>query len=311
MRWFGRSLLAAITVALGVVVCVFLLLRIVPGDPARMILGEQATTASIDALREQLGLNLPIGQQLLSYLVGVFTRADIGHSLVTDQPVLGLILTRFPVTLLLVGLAVLFTVLIAVPLALVAATHKDGPLDHVVRIFPTIGMAMPAFWVGLILILVFGVALRWLPVGGIGASPTDPLRSLILPALTVALGMSPPLIRSLREQLLEVLDADFVVTLHAARLGATSIIVRHVLRNAAVPALSLLGVNVAYLLGGTLVIEKVFAINGMGALLFSSISTRDFPVVQGITLVSAMGVVVISLVTDLLVATLDPRIRAV
>jgi peptide/nickel transport system permease protein len=309
MRWFGRSLLAAIPVALGVVVCVFLLLRIVPGDPARMILGEQATTASVDALREQLGLNLPVGQQLLSYLVGVFTRADIGMSLVTDQPVLGLIASRVGVTLLLVGLAVLFTVLIAVPLALLAATHKDGPLDHVVRIFPTIGMAMPAFWVGLILILVFGVGLRWLPVGGVGSSPADPLRSLILPALTVAIGMSPPLIRSLREQLLEVLDADFVVTLKAARLGSAGILFRHVLRNAAVPAVSLLGVNVAYLLGGTLVIEKVFAINGMGALLFSSISTRDFPVVQGITLVSAMGVVVISLVTDLLVAALDPRIR--
>ncbi len=310
MRWFGRSLLAAIPVALGVVVCVFLLLRIVPGDPARMILGEQATTASIDALREQLGLNLPVGQQLWAYLVGVFTRADIGTSLVTDQPVLGLIASRVGVTLLLVGLAVVFTVLIAVPLALVAATHKDGALDHVVRIFPTIGMAMPAFWVGLILILVFGVGLRWLPVGGIGSSPADPLRSLVLPALTVAIGMSPPLIRSLREQLLEVLDADFVVTLRAARLGSVGILVRHVLRNAAVPAVSLLGVNVAYLLGGTLVIEKVFAINGMGALLFSSISTRDFPVVQGITLVSALGVVVISLVTDLLVAALDPRIRA-
>jgi len=261
-------------------------------------------------LREQLGLNLPVGQQLWSYLVGVFTRADIGTSLVTDQPVLGLIASRVGVTLLLVGLAVVFTVLIAVPLALIAATHKDGPLDHVVRIFPTIGMAMPAFWVGLILILVFGVGLRWLPVGGVGNSPADPLRSLILPALTVAIGMSPPLIRSLREQLLEVLDADFVVTLKAARLGSGSILVRHVLRNAAVPAVSLLGVNVAYLLGGTLVIEKVFAINGMGALLFSSISTRDFPVVQGITLVSALGVVVISLVTDLLVAALDPRIRA-
>ena len=309
MRWFGRSLLAAITVALGVVVCVFGLLRIVPGDPARMILGEQATTTSIDALRERLGLNLPIGQQLGDYLLGMFTRADIGHSLVTGQPVLGLIGTRLPVTLLLVALAVMFTVLIAVPLALVAATHKDGPLDHVVRIFPTIGMAMPAFWVGLILILVFGVGLRWLPVGGIGTSPTDPLRSLVLPALTVALGMSPPLIRSLREQLLEVLDADFVVTLHAAGLGSTRILARHVLRNASVPALSLLGVNVAYLLGGTLVIEKVFAINGMGALLFSSISSRDFPVVQGIALVSALGVVVISLVTDLLVAALDPRIR--
>ena len=310
MRWFGRSLLAAIPVAIGVVVCVFLLLRIVPGDPARMILGEQATAESIEALREQLGLNLPVAPQLWSYLVGVFTRADIGTSLVTDQPVLTLIASRVGVTLLLVTLAVVFTVLIAVPLALVAATHKDGPLDHVVRIFPTIGMAMPAFWVGLILILVFGVTLRWLPVGGIGTSPADPLRSLVLPALTVALGMSPPLIRSLREQLLEVLDADFVVTLHAARLGSTSILVRHVLRNAAVPAVSLLGVNVAYLLGGTLVIEKVFAINGMGALLFSSISTRDFPVVQGITLVSALGVVVISLVTDLLVSALDPRIRA-
>ncbi|MGV8907429.1 MAG: ABC transporter permease [Propionicimonas sp.] len=309
MRWFGRSLLAAIPVALGVVVCVFLLLRIVPGDPARMILGEQATTDSVDALRDTLGLNLPISQQLGDYLLAVFTRADIGHSLITDQPVLGLILGRVGVTLLLVGLAVVFTVLIAVPLALVAATHKDGPLDHVVRIFPTVGMAMPAFWVGLILILVFGVGLRWLPVGGVGTAPTDPLRSLILPALTVALGMSPPLIRSLREQLLEVLDADFVVTLRAAGLGRRSILARHVLRNAGVPALSLLGVNVAYLLGGTLVIEKVFAINGMGALLFSSISTRDFPVVQGITLVSALGVVVISLVTDLLVATLDPRIR--
>ena len=310
MRWFGRSLLAALPVALGVVVCVFLLLRIVPGDPARMILGEQATTASIDALRDRLGLNLPVGQQLGDYLLGVFTRADIGHSLITDQPVLGLIATRLPVTLLLVALAVLFTVLIAVPLALVAATHKDGPLDHLVRIFPTVGMAMPAFWVGLILIIVFGVGLKWLPVGGIGTNPADPLRSLVLPALTVALGMSPPLIRSLREQLLEVLDADFVVTLHAAGLAPTRILARHVLRNAAVPALSLLGVNVAYLLGGTLVIEKVFAINGMGALLFSSISTRDFPVVQGITLVSALGVVVISLVTDLLVAALDPRIRA-
>ena len=311
MRWFARSLLAAIPVALGVVVCVFLLLRIVPGDPARMILGEQATTDSINALRDQLGLNLPVGQQLWSYVVVVFTRADIGTSLVTDQPVLGLILTRVPVTLLLVGLAVVFTVLIAVPLALVAATPtRTGHWTT------WCGSSRPSAWpcrrsgLGLILILVFGAALRWLPVGGIGTSPADPLRSLILPALTVAIGMSPPLIRSLREQLLEVLDADFVVTLRAARLGSGTILVRHVLRNAAVPAVSLLGVNVAYLLGGTLVIEKVFAINGMGALLFNSISTRDFPVVQGITLVSALGVVVISLATDLVVAALDPRIRA-
>lgn len=309
MRWAARSLAAAVPVAIGVVVCVFFLLRLVPGDPASMILGDQATTASIEALRERLGLNLPVAQQLWNYVVGVFTRGDIGRSLVTDRPVLGLIASKAGVTALLVVVSVVFTVLITVPLALLAATHKDGLFDHLIRIVPTVGMAMPAFWVGLILILVFGVNLRWLPVGGIGTSPGDPLRSLVLPALTVAFGLSPPLIRSLREQLLEVLDADFVVTLQAARLPRARILWGHVLRNAAVPAISLLGVSVSYLIGGTLVIERVFAINGMGALLFSSISSRDFPVVQGIALVCAFAVVLVSLAVDALVAVLDPRIR--
>lgn len=309
MRWAARSLAAAVPVAIGVVVCVFFLLRLVPGDPATMILGDQATTASIEALRERLGLDQPVAQQLWDYLVGVFARGDIGRSLVTDRPVLGLIASKAGVTALLVVLSTLFTVLITVPLALLAATHKDGPFDHLVRIVPTVGMAMPAFWVGLILILVFGVTLRWLPVGGIGNTPWDPLRSLVLPALTVAFGLSPPLIRSLREQLLEVLDADFVVTLQAARLPRWRILWGHVLRNAAVPAISLLGVSVSYLIGGTLVIERVFGINGMGALLFSSISSRDFPVVQGIALVCAFAVVLVSLAVDALVAVLDPRIR--
>jgi peptide/nickel transport system permease protein len=273
-----------------------------------MILGERATTASIEALRHRLGLDLPLGQQLSDWLVGVFTRGDIGTSLVTSQPVLGLVASRAGLTALLVALSVLFTVVIAVPLAVLAARHKDGPVDHLVRVLPTVGMAMPAFWVGLLLILVFGVQLRWLPVGGVGTGPGEPLRSLVLPALTVALGMSPPLVRALREQLVEVLDADFVVTLRAARLPEWRV-QAHVLRNAAVPTVSLLGLNVAYLIGGTLVIEKVFAINGLGALLFSSISTRDFPVVQGIALVLALAVVLVSLLTDTLVALLDPRIR--
>ncbi len=308
MRWVGRSLLAVVPVTIGVVICVFLLLRIVPGDPAVMILGERATAASIEELHRRLGLDLPVAQQLGDWLVGVFGRGDIGTSLVTSQPVLGLVASRAGLTAALVLLSVVFTVLIAVPLALLAASHKDGPLDHVVRVVPTIGMAMPAFWVGLILILVFGVHLRWLPVGGVGTGPGEPLRSLVLPALTVSLGMSPPLVRALREQLVEVLDADFVVTLRAARLPSWRV-QAHVLRNAAVPTVSLLGLNVAYLIGGTLVIEKVFAINGLGALLFSSISSRDFPVVQGIALVLALTVVVVSFLTDALVALLDPRVR--
>ena len=157
-------------------------------------------------------------------------------------------------------------------------------------------------------VLLFGVQLRWLPVGGVGTGPGEPLRSLVLPALTVALGMAPPLVRALREQLVEVLDADFVVTLRAARLPSWRV-QAHVLRNAAVPTVSMLGLNIAYLIGGTLVVEKVFALNGLGALLFSSISSRDFPVVQGIALVLALAVVGVSLLTDGLVALLDPRVR--
>ena len=181
MRWVGRSLLSVVPVVVGVVLCVFFLIRIVPGDPAAMILGDQATQASIDSLRERLGLDLPLGTQLWNWLVGVFARGDIGTSLTTSQPVAGLVWSRAGITAGLVLLAVGFTVLLAVPLALLAATHAGSWLDQLVRVVPTIGMAMPAFWVGLLLILVFGVNLHWLPVGGVGTGPGEPLRSLILP----------------------------------------------------------------------------------------------------------------------------------
>lgn len=309
MKWLGRTVLAVVPVVLGVVLAVFFLLRIVPGDPATMILGDQATADSIEALREQLGLNLPLGQQLWNWLWGLFSRGDIGTSLVTAQPVGELVLGHLGITLGLVAVSFCFTILLTVPLALVAARNAGRWPDQLIRVVPTVGMAMPAFWVGLVLILIFGVRLHWFPVGGIGAGPGEPLRSLVLPALTVALGMSPPLIRSLREQLLEMLESEFVVTLRAARLPDWRINL-HLLRNAAAPTVSLFGLNLAYLLGGTVVIERVFAINGLGALLFSSISTRDFPVVQGIALLLALVVVAVSLFTDVLVGLIDPRVRA-
>ena len=184
MRWVGRSLLSVVPVVVGVVLCVFLLIRIVPGDPAAMILGDQATEASLEALRQRLGLNQPIGAQLWNWLEAVFTRGDIGTSLVTEQPVLGLVWSRAGITGWLVVLSVVCTVLLAVPLALLAATHAGGWIDQLVRVVPTIGMAMPAFWVGLLLILIFGVNLHWLPVGGVGTGPGEPWRSLVLPART-------------------------------------------------------------------------------------------------------------------------------
>lgn len=295
---------------LGVVVAVFFLLRLVPGDPARMILGERATPESVAALRGQLGLDLPLWQQFWDFLVQLFTRFDTGDSLITGTSSRLLIAERAPVSLGIVALAVVLAILIAVPLAVAAARNRDGWADHVVRILPTIGMGMPLFWIGLLLIIVFAVQLRWLPVGGVGSGPGEPLRSLFLPALAVAMGLAPPLIRSLRAQLVEVFDADFVTTLRAARVPERRILGRHVLRNAALPTLTLLSVSTAYLIGGTLVVERVFGINGLGTLLFQSIGSRDFPVVQGVALYCAVLVVAVTALTGVLAALLDPRLRA-
>jgi peptide/nickel transport system permease protein len=296
-----------VPVVIGVVVAVFFLLRLVPGDPARMILGDQATDESVAELRARLGLDQPLGAQFTDFVGTLLSRGDTGDSLVFGVPTRDLILDRVPISLVLIGLSVLFTLLIAVPLALAAARHKDGIVDHVVRVIPTITLGMPGFWVGLLLIILFAVVLRWFPVGGIAAGPLGLLYSLVLPALTVSLGLAPALIRSLREQLLEVYSADFVTTLRAAGVPERRVAFGHVLRNAAAPTTTLLGVNIAYMIGGSLVVERVFAINGLGTLLFNAIGNRDFPLVQAITLYSAFGVVIITIVIDLIVRLLDPR----
>ena len=298
-------------VAVGVVVAVFFLLRLVPGDPARIILGDQATDASVSALRTQLGLDESLWSQFWSFVTQLFTQFDTGNSLVYGESTRSLILERAGLNLGIVLIAVVITGLVAVPLAVVAATHKNEPVDHAIRVIPAVGMGMPTFWVGLLLIIIFSVHLKWLPVGGVGEGPLEPWRSLLLPGLAVAIGAIPPLVRSLRAQLLDVVSADFVTTLRAAHIPEWRIQFRHVLRNAAVPSLNLFGVNVAYMIGGTLVVEKVFAINGVGMLLFNSISSRDFPVVQGVALYCAFFVVLITILVDVLSALVDPRLREV
>lgn len=305
----GLLVARVVPVMFGVVVAVFFLLRLVPGDPAAMILGDRATPESVAALRAELGLDQTLWNQFVAFLTQVVTQFDTGNSLVTGQPTRDMILAKAPVSLGIVLLAVLFAVLIAVPLALLAALRKDGWIDHIIRVLPTIGMGMPLFWIGLLLIILFAVELGWFPVGDVGTGPGEPLRSLFLPALAVALSMSPPLIRSLRTQLIEVLGADFVTTLRAARIPERRVVTRHVLRGAALPAFTLLSVNTAYLIGGTLVVEKVFGINGIGTLLFTSISNRDFPVVQGIALYCAIAVVLVTTLAGVLSALLDPRLR--
>ncbi len=309
-RRAGKRLLTRVLpVAVGVVVTVFFLLRLVPGDPARVILGDQATDASVMALHNQLGLDKPLWTQFWDFVGQLVTHFDTGQSLVYGESTRTLILGRAPLSLGIVAIAVVVTLMAAVPLAVVAATHRNGPIDHLIRVIPAVGMGMPTFWIGMLLIVVFAVTLKWLPVGGVGTGAFEPWRSLVLPGVAVAIGAVPPLIRSLRAQLLDVVSADFVTTLRAAHVPERRIQFRHVLRNAAVPTLNLFGVNVAYMIGGTLVVEKVFAINGVGMLLFNSITSRDFPAVQGVALYCAFFVVVITIVVDLLSTVLDPRLR--
>ncbi len=309
-RWLCQALLRAALVIALVTVAVFFLIRLVPGDPAVMVLGEHAAESSIEALRGRLGLNLPPSQQFLRFLQNVFLRGDTGESIKYGVSSRDLVLRFAPVTLLLAALVSVITLASAVLLSFLAATHRDGLFDQAIRVLPAFTQGMPVFWTGLLFIQLFAVKLRWFPAGGV--KPGDPgmLYGLILPAVTVSFGQIPPLVRSLRERLLEVLDADFVTTLRAAKVPRRIILFRHVLRNAVAPTLMLFSVNLSYLIGGTLVVEQVFGVRGVGKLLFEAISNRDFPLVQAVALYCAVFIVIISFLSDLIVRRIDPRTRA-
>lgn len=308
-RWLFRILLRSVLVIFLVMIAVFFLIRLVPGDPAVMVLGEHATTSSIEALREQMGLNLSLPEQLVRFLRNMITTGDTGTSLKFGVSSRSLVLEYAPVTLLLALFAMAITALFSVLLAFLAATHRDGILDHVVRIVPAFTQGMPVFWTGLLLILLFAVQLKILPVGGLGEGWMGTLRGMILPAVTIAFGQIPPLVRSLRESILEVIGSGFVTTLRAARLPRHRILFGHILRNAFVPTLMLFSVNFSYLIGGTLVVEQVFAIRGVGTLLFEAIGNRDFPLVQAIAFYCAVLVVIISAASEIIAHLADPRIR--
>jgi peptide/nickel transport system permease protein len=304
-----RRLLHLVPISLGVTVLVFFLIHLVPGDPARTILGNQATDARVALLRHQWGLDRPLPVQYEAFMKRL-VHGDLGHSLFYDVSAGHLVLQRLPVTLWLIGLGTLLSVLIAVPLAALAATHRDRIPDHLVRAVPLVGLGFPPFWVGIVLLLVFGLHLgRPFPVGGYGHGFVGHLHSMFLPGLTVAFAISPILIRSLRASLLEVFESDYITTARSKGLPERRVLVRHALRNAVVSTVSVLGVNIGYLVGGTLIIEQVYALPGIGQLMISAIFNRDFPVVQAVTLVFAVMVVLVYLLSDVAHALLDPRVR--
>lgn len=293
---------------IGVAAATFLLLHAIPGDPARQVLGLHASAAAIAALRHRWGLDSSLASQFGRYIGDVVT-LKLGDSYVYGLPVTTIIAQRIGETAGLVAIATVIAVAITLPLAAIAASHRDRAADHAVRGVSVIGLGMPSFWLGIVLIEVFAVHLRLLPVGGSGSGLLGHLEALLLPSLTAALAIVPLLVRSLRVGMLDVLGADFVAAERANGLGELRVLVWHVARNALIPTLTLLGLNIAFLIGSTVIVENVFALNGLGSLLVSSISSRDFPMVQAITLVLAVSVVAINLATDLAAARLDPRIR--
>ena len=307
LSFVGRRLLQLVPVVLGVTLIVFFMIHLIPGDPARTILGQHATPQAVAILHRQWGLNRSLPSQYWLFMDRLF-HGNLGQSLFYNSPVVTLIRGRAPVTLLLLAYATVLAVIISVPLATLAASKRNGLRDHVVRVVPLIGLGMPAFWVGILVIYLFALVLHAFPVGGYGNGFSGHLRSLFLPSLPIAIGMSPVLIRSLRASMLNVLGAEYVTTARAKGVRGLRLLLRHVLRNAVIPTITVLGINLGFLVGATLIVEDVFALPGLGSLMINSIFARDFPIVQGITLVFAIIVVAVNILTDVSYALLDPRV---
>jgi peptide/nickel transport system permease protein len=308
MAFVGRRLLMLVPVAVGVTIIVFFMVHLIPGDPARTILGIHATPRSIALLHREWGLNRPLVSQYWLFMDRL-VHGDLGQSLFYGVPAAGVILGRLPPTLWLIVYAAVLGVAISGPLAMIAATRKDAARDHVVRAVPLVGLGMPPFWLGFLLITAFAVKFHLFPVSGYGAGFLGHLQAMFLPALTIALALAPVVIRSLRASMLNVLGAEYITTARSKGVPGRRLFLRHVLRNAVIPAVTVLGINIGFLIGNTVIVEVVFSIPGIGQLMINSIFERDFPVVQGVTLVFGIMVVLVNLLADLGYAALDPRVR--
>jgi peptide/nickel transport system permease protein len=299
-----RRLLVAIPTLLGVATIVFSLLRLLPGDPAVIIAGPTATPETIDHIREQLGLKLPLWQQYLGFL-GRLARGDLGISTRTGAPVMNEIATRAPFTAELAIASLLIAIAVGVTAGVLAATRRNSAADLGLSGGAVFGVSMPTYWLGLMLIILFAVHLRVLPAAGADQG----LVSLVLPAITLALFSMGLVARQTRSAMLEVLGQDFVRTARAKGAPRSAVLVRHALRNALLPIVTTIGLQFGFLLGGAVLTETVFAWPGVGRLLVDSIGSRDYPVVQGIVLLLSLVFIVINLLTDLVYALVDPRIR--
>lgn len=282
---------------------VFSLIHLIPGDPVEMMLGDGARPADVEALRSELGLDRPLGVQYLEFLGGL-ARGDLGRSLHFGEPVAAVLWRHYPATLQLAFVSMLAALLFAVPLGMLAALYRNGPVDHASRFLALLGVSLPNFWFGPMLILLFAIRLDWFPVSGRGG-----WRSMVLPALTLGTALAGLLTRMVRSSLAEELHRPYLVTARAKGLSFFAATMRHATKNAAIPVVTVVGLQFGALLTGAIITETIFSWPGLGRLLIQAIQLRDYPLVQGGVLVMALTYLLLNLATDLTYAVLDPRIR--
>jgi len=304
-----RRFFQLILLLIGISFLVFTSMYIAPGDPAAIIAGPTASQADIDAIREDLGLNDPFLVQYGRYMNGLL-HGDLGYSYQTKQPVWDAIATRFPNTLKLAIASIIVAVIIGVVAGIISAIRQNSWFDVSSTIFALAGISIPNFWLGTVLILIFAVNLQLLPVGGLDAPfyTAEGLKQLVLPAITLGTGSAAMIARMSRSSMLEVIRADFIRTARAKGVRERTVIWVHALRNAMIPVITVIGLNFGFLLGGTIITEQVFAINGVGRLMVQAIAARDFPMVQGSVLLVATLFVLVNLIVDIIYTFIDPRI---
>ena len=303
IRFLSVRILLALPAVWLIVTMVFLLAHIVPGDPVQQMLGEGARLEDVQQLRHTLGLDLPLPEQYVKYLSNV-ARGNLGESIRFQQPVMRVILDHFPATLELAIVALLVCAAIGIPAGILAAHRRGTVTDHAVGVFTLFGLSVPNFALGPVLILIFSVLAGWLPVSGRGGIP-----HLILPAITLGAALAAILTRMVRTSVIEELSSDYVRTARAKGLPERAVLFRHAFRNALIPILTIMGLQLGTLLAGTIVTEKIFSWPGIGRLAVQAIDSRDYPLLQGCILLIALSYVAVNLLTDLVYAFVDPRVR--
>jgi peptide/nickel transport system permease protein len=292
-------------------IAIFAVLLVIPSDPAQIILGIHATPETLQTLRHQLGLDRPIILQYLGYMKGL-AMGDLGRSITYDVPISSLIFSRLQVTIPLAVFSMIFAIVLSIPMGIYSSLHRNRVGDYGIMVFSQIGLAVPAFWAGILLILLFAVNLHWFPAGGFHPWQVDPfrtLKSLFLPALSLGFVRAAVLTRMTRSSMLEVLGEDYIRTAQSKGLPRRWVVYKHALRNAIIPVVTIVGLQAGDLLAGAIIIENVFHLPGVGRLVFEAIGQRDLPVIQGVVLLIAMMIVVINFFMDVAYRYLDPRIR--